>query len=379
MRIIRIVAALISIVCLPLLTHAADIKFTSSTQYLWYQDLLDTIDKDEVAQYLRLNVGKLDKQGKLSMYGYGRVTKQVHPDEDTLGRLYYLYFEYKDALNNHLDLRAGRNYVSTAAISGTIDGLSVNAKNLGPVGITAFGGRHVIFDEKQEIGTGDDTLAGASVYVDTVKYTHMELSYGNKYTNGDLARENVGFNFSTTPHEIVNIYGRFKYDTVSDTSSELLLGAKLAPVKKLTLRGEFYKFTPTFDKDSFFNFFNVNNYKEFSIDAEYALTANYRVHAKYANEDYSDNASADRYRAGILARPINDLTLNVEYEKRNGFPGSIDGIAFNGEYRIKKAAILAGIDYDDFRRDDSRQGNAKRFWAAAHYSITKQIMAVVKF
>lgn len=378
MRGIRIVAAMISIACFPLFSHAADFQFTSSTQFLWYQDLLDTLDKEEAAQYLRLNVVKLDKAGKFNFYGYGRVTKQTSPDEDWLGRFYYGYLEYKDGFNNHLDLQAGRTYVSTTAISGTIDGLYLNAKNLGPVGVTAFGGRHVIFDEKQEIGNSEDTLAGMSVYLDTVKYTHMELSYGNKNTNGDLARENVGFNISTTPLDMLNVYGRFKYDTVSDTNSEILVGAKLVPLKKLALRGEFYKSKPTFDKDSFFTFFKVNNYTELGIDAGYELSANYRIHARYANEDFGDDATANLFNAGIVARPIEALTLNVEYEKRSGFPGQLDGIRFNGEFTIKRAAILAGIDYDDFRREEARQGNAKKYWAAVHYSITKQVRAIVR-
>ncbi|MGE5790657.1 MAG: hypothetical protein ACM33C_07285 [Syntrophaceae bacterium] len=379
MRIIRIVAALIFIACLPQFSHAADLKFTSSTQYLWYQDLLDTLDKDELAQYLRLNVLKLDKEGKLNVYGYGRVTKQVDPDEDVQGRLYYIFLDYRDAIQNHLDLRAGRTYVSTTAVFGTIVGLIVDIKNIGPVGVTVFGGRHVIFDEKQEIGTGEDTLAGASVYINTVKFTHLELSYGNKYVEGDLARENIGFNISTTPHEIVNLYGRFKYDTVSDTDTEILVGAKLAPVKRLILRGEYYRSTPTFDKDSFYSFFSVNDYTEMSIDAGYELSGNYRVHAKYANEDFSDDASADLYGVGIVARPIKDLTLNVDYEKRTGFAGRLSGIRFHGEFRINKAAILAGIDYDDFRRETSREGSAKKYWAAVHYSITNQLRAIVKF
>jgi hypothetical protein len=56
----------------PLLSHAAEGRVTSSTQYLWYQDFLsDDDDQSEVAQYLRLNVTKLDKEGKINMYGYG--------------------------------------------------------------------------------------------------------------------------------------------------------------------------------------------------------------------------------------------------------------------------------------------------------------------
>ena len=100
-------------------------------------------------QYLRMNVTKIDKEGKLNFYGYGRATKVIStPTEDTEGRLYYFYVDYRDALKEHLDLRAGRTYVNAAAISGTVDGLYADVKNLGPVGITLFGGRNVIFDDK---------------------------------------------------------------------------------------------------------------------------------------------------------------------------------------------------------------------------------------
>ena len=226
---------------------------TSSTQYLWYQDFLsDDNDQSDVAQYLRLDLSKLDKEGKISVHGYGRVIKQIsdsvedRPElaDDTFGRLYYMYLDYRDVVKDHLDLRAGRTYVSAAAVSGTIDGLYLDFRNLGPVGVTLFGGRNVIFDNKSEIGTGEDGLFGMSVYFDTIKYTHVEVSYGRKYTDSDLARENVGLDFSTTPHEKVNFYGRLQYDTVADKFGEILFGAKLAPLKSLILRGEYFQSRP---------------------------------------------------------------------------------------------------------------------------------------
>ncbi|PWB68293.1 MAG: hypothetical protein C3F14_00230, partial [Deltaproteobacteria bacterium] len=38
----------------------------------------------------------------------------------------------------------------------------------------------------------------------------------------------------------------------------------------------------------------------------------------------------------------------------------------------------AGIDYDDFRREDSREGTAKKYWAGLNYEITKMLGAVVR-
>jgi len=379
MRVSRVLAILVAVACMPLLSRAAEMKFTSSTQYLFYQDfLLDDPDQQDVAEYLRLNVTKLDSAGKASVYGYGRVSKQVSSDEDIQGRLYYLYLDYRDAIKDHLDVRAGRTYVNAAAVSGTIDGAYVDVKKLGPVGITAFGGRNVIFQDKQEVGTSGDTLWGTSLYFDTVKFTHVELSYGRKYTDSDLARENVGLDFTTTPHEKVNLYGRLQYDTVSDQFGELLIGAKVAPVKGLIVRPEYYQIRPTFDKDSFYSFFNVNDYKEASIAADYFFTRRYQLAARYAYEDFGDDGTADLFDVGFIARPIDDLWLKVSYEGRTGFAGWLSGFRFHGTYRIRKALLSAGIDYDDYRREESRDGTAKKYWAGVNYDITKMFAAAAR-
>ena len=388
MGMIRIVAILVAVAFVPLLSHATEVKAISSTQYLWYPDFqsADT-DQNDLAEYLRLDITKLDKEGKISLHGYGRALYQFstsveyRPElaNDTYGRMYYLYLDYRDAVKDHLDIRAGRTYVYSAAISGTIDGAYLNIKNLGPVGATLFGGRNVIFDNKSEVGTGGDTLFGMSIYLDTIKNTHVEMSYGRKNVDSDLARENVGLDFSTTPHEKVNIYGRAQYDTVSDNFAELLFGVKLVPLKDLILRGEYYQNHPTFDAFSFYRYFNVDDYKEMSIAAEYQVTSEYRVVGKYAREDFGDDASANLYDIGLFARPIKDLVLNVSYEYRDGFAGQLNGFRINGVYKISKTAISAGIDYDDFRRESSRDGTAKKYWAGILYEHSKMFSASARF
>ncbi len=380
MRVMKFLVMLMVLACVPLLSHAAEVKLTSSTQILWYQDILSDQSEKDVAQYLRMNVTKIDEEGKLNIYGYGRATKVFSSpsEEDLEGRLYYFYVDYRDAFKEHLDLKAGRTYVNSAAISGTVDGLHADVKNLGPVGITLFGGRHVIFDGKSESGTRGDALAGMSVYLDTIKNTHVEVSFGRKYGDTDVTRENVGLDFSTTPHGMVNFYGRLKYDTVSESYNETLFGAKVAPLKDLILRGEYYESYPTFDTTSIYSIFAVEQYKEMSISAQYQLSSNYRVSVKYAREKFDGDADADVYEVGFLAKPIKDLTLNATYEKRNGFAGQLSGIRFYGEYKIRSAAILAGIDYDDFRREISREGTAKKYWAGLNYEFTKIVSAVVR-
>ena len=365
----------------PSLARATQVQVTSSTQFLWYEDLLSNpSEQQDVAEYLRLNVLSLDADGKISVYGYGRVIGQLTSDsesrpklfgDDTTGRLYYLYLDYKDVLKDHLDLKAGRTFVSAAAIPGLVDGVQLNLRNLGVKGFgaTVFGGHRVIFDNKVEIEGAGDALAGGSLYFDTAKATHLELSFAEKWADERFAQEMVAFDVSTTPVPLVNLVGRFKYDLVASTVAELLVGANFFPMKDLVLRAEFTESHPTFDKSSFYRYFNVDDFKEAGLNGEYRFLERYRLSARYALEDFDHGSGAQVFGAGLYAQPIDPLTLNLAYEYHDGFDNRLTGVRFNGAYKFGKASVQAGIDYDDFRRADSRSDTAKKYWAAGLYEL----------
>lgn len=378
MRVVTCLVLLVGVICVPLLSHGMEWNVTGSTQFLWYEDLLVDDNEQDVAQYVRMNLTKIDKEGKINVHGYGRATKQVSSDEDPLGRLYYLYVEYRDVLKDRLDLRAGRTFVHSAAVSGTVDGACLDFRNLGPVGVTLFGGREVLFDEKQEIGSKRDGLVGLTVSYDTVRHTHLEASFGRKYRDTDVARETVGLDLSTTPYGPVHFYGRMRYDTFAETFNEIQLGAKASPRKDVVLRGEWYQSYPTFDTRSLFSVFAVEQYREGSLGAEYRWNERYRFRAKYAREDFGGGADANRVEIGVTANPVRDLTLNACYEKRNGYAGRLGGVRLHGVYTIARATLQAGIDYDDFRREQSRDDSAKKYWGAVEYEIRKTVRAVLK-
>lgn len=372
MRHISLSVILLAIACTPVFSHAIELDMTSSTQYLWYQDFLANKNQNDVAEYLRLNATKLDKEGKISFSGYGRVTKQVTSSEDLQGRLYYFYLDYKDVIKDHLDVKAGRTFINSAAVSGTLDGIRLDVKGLGPFGITAFGGREVIFQDKREVG-GGNAMSGVSAYVNTLFNTHFEVSFGNKYRSSTLAREGVGLDFSSTPIDMLNVYGQVKYDTISSEINDMLFGVKLVPIKQLTLKVEYLESRPTFDKNSVYRIFTVDRYHEISASAEYQIISNYRINFKYAKEFFGDDAEANVYDIGFLATPFKDFTLNTSYEIRNGYAGQLSGIRLNAGYDIQKAKLQAGIDYDDFRNDDSRAGTATKYWGGVGYQFNKLV------
>lgn len=84
---------------------AAEIKLKSSTQYLWYEDMFILDTEKDIAEFLRFNVTKLDKDGKINIIGYGTISKQLSSGEDAQGKLYYFYLDYKVAINDHINLK----------------------------------------------------------------------------------------------------------------------------------------------------------------------------------------------------------------------------------------------------------------------------------
>ncbi|WP_248342463.1 hypothetical protein [Anaeromyxobacter paludicola] len=363
-----------------------EVDATSSTQYLHYQDFQSgSKDQDDVAEYFRLSLTKIDPAGKISVRGYGRLVGQLTTSNESrpelvsnvVGRLYYLYLDYHDVIQDRLDLRLGRSFVSVAADPATIDGGYLNLKNLGPAGVTLFGGRRVVFDNKSELD-GSDSVWGGSVYLDTVKYTHVEASYSRRYADSELAQEYAALDVSSTPFSMLGLVGRARYDFASMRWAELLVGADLTPIADLTLHGEYYNSKPTFDQFSFYRFFNVDRYQQYSVAAEYRFNPRYSLNARYAYEDFNGNSSANLVDAGVHLAPIENLTVNASYEWRDGYAGRISGLRFSGGYRLQKALLQAGADFDDFRREDSRDGTAKKYWAAVSYDVCKAVSASLR-
>jgi len=368
---------LVFLLSLPLAAHAVDMRVTSSTQYLRFNDVLNGEDDGMLAQYLRMSIAKLDPKNTITIQGYGRGTYRSTDErgaEDLLGRLYYLYIDYRDVVEN-VDVIAGRHYVTLPAGSALIDGASLNIRNVGPVGLRILGGRNVVFSgDRGEITGGNDRFIGASVSTDAVTLTHIEAGYARKTDDSDVARETVGITVTSYLPKRIAVYGEAKYDLISEATNELLAGIKFSPLEALTLTGEYYESYPTFDATSIYSGFAVNQYQETLVKAEYALTDAYKVFMAYAAEDFNDGEDANRYEAGIAARPIPDLVLNVSYDKRNGYGGELSGIRFNGRYSItEKTTVSAGIDRDDFRRETFPDETVKKYWIGGTHRLNKTV------
>lgn len=382
MRRTCLLACLALLLALPVPAEAVDMRVTSSTQYLWFNDILTGEDDGMLAEYVRMSLTKVNEKNTVSIQGYGRGTYRsaaAAGTDDLLGRLYYFYLDYRDAFADGVDLTAGRHYANLPAGSAVIDGATLKFRDIGPVGLKVLGGRQVIFaGDRNEITGSGDRFIGASLSTDAIKLTHLEVGYARKTDNSDVARETVGLSVSAYLPKRIALYGEAKYDTITETTSELLAGVKFSPLAQLTLTGEYYESYPLFDSTSIYSVFAVNQYQETLFKAEYALNDAYKLFLAYAAEDFNDGEDADLYEAGIAARPLPDLAVNLSYDKRNGYGGKLSGLRINGKYTFGDASVSAGADWDDFRRETFSDHTVKKYWIGGTHRLGKTASLMVR-
>lgn len=354
---------------------AAEIHGRSSTQFLSFSnELLNDKRQIELDEYLRFSVTNIDKAGKFSIYGYGRGAQDFTNGEGLNGRLYYLYGDYRD-LFDKVDLKIGRQFVNLAAGSAIIDGAQVDLKNVGPVAFTVLGGRDVVFGLNGETGDATNTVLGLGAYLTGFSKTDAEVSWLRKWDGGDVARDIIGFAAKQYLLNNVKVYGNARYDITAETFNEVQGGLKYYPTSNLVFTGEYYQSYATFDTTSIYSVFAVNKYSEGVFRADYTFNDMVSVNAGYNRQGYGEGAAANVYHAGIGIRPIEPIKLNVEYDNRNGYYGSTNGVLVDAAYDINKASQVAGgITYDVYQRDALTGDEiARRYWLGGKYKLASNM------
>lgn len=367
-----------SLLAMPVIAESAEVHGRSSTQLLWYNDIVDASKQMDLAEYLRVSVTRLDGAGKLSLQGYGRAVWDLKDGGEVKDRLYYLYADYKDFLGA-ADLRFGRQFVNISAGSALIDGVEADIKKVGPVGFVLMGGRNVIFGEDEALTSHSYSL-GFSAYLTGDSMTYFDVSYYRAYDYGDIARDIIGGSYKQYFLDSIKLYANARYDLTAEVFNELLGGIKYFPTLNLMMTAEHYESYPTFDTTSIFSVFAVDQFKENIFRVEYTAASWVDVSVGYSQESFGEGGRANLYEAGLKFRPSITTTIGLFHDKRTGYPGDLAGYRAYAEYsKFGKWKASAGIDYDSYQRDDmTGQETAKKYWAAGRYKFSKTMSSSVR-
>ncbi len=357
---------------------SAEIHGRSSTQFTWFNDIFTEKKQAEFGEYLSLSVNKIDSDNKLSFQGYGRLTQGILDKQDTNGRLYYLYGDYSN-LFDKVDVRLGRQFVNYAAGSALIDGGKVELKNIGQMAFSVMGGRNVFFGLDSDATEGKDFVFGVAGYLAGHRNTDAEISYFMKFDKDGIARDQIGASFKQYLLNSLKVYGNTRFDLPSETFSDLLIGAKYFPIADLILTGEYYQSYPIFDSTSIFSVFAVSRYREGVFRADYTINDKISANIGYSRQDY-EGADADVIEVGCRIRPIEHMNVALNYDRRNGYGGNLDGGIIEVTYEVTKQIEVAGsVHYDVYERDKvTAEETARKYWLGGKYKIKDNMSASVR-
>ena len=358
---------------------SAELHGRSSTQFLWYNNDMNEQRQVEFAEYLRLSITNLDKAGKFSIFGYGRLTADLNNGEGSHGRLFYLYGDYRD-LYDKVDFRLGRQFVNIAAGSAVIDGGQVDLKNVGPVAFTILGGRDVIFGETGEASKGGDLALGVAAYLTGFRHTDAELSWFRKWDKWDIARDTLGGSGKQHFGNFLKAYANARYDLDAEVFSEVQAGVKVYPLSNLIFTGEFYQSYPTFDTTSIYSVFAVNRYQEGVFRLDYTFNDMFSINGGYNIQDYGDDGLAHVYHAGCTVRPVEQLRFGFEFDNRQGYNGSTNGVIIDAAYDpTKELQLAAGMTLDVYERDAmTGDETARKYWLGGKYRLARNMAASLR-
>jgi hypothetical protein len=357
---------------------ADQFKFSSSTQYLWGDDLQGNSDPI-LAQYLRFTYTPEGKN--LTIAGYGRLWYDFGDsnifDNGFQGKLYYLYLDW--APIEKLSFRLGRQLIAFTALDQTLmDGARVDLRNLGPIGITFAGGWYPIFNVASDTyWQSGNVLWAVDVHLERVKNLQLGVSFGQKYNDSDLARQAIGMNFRYT-YKFLSPYAEGRYEWLTKSFDQITAGIDIFPMSNLLIKAEFYQSYPTFDATSIYSVFAVDKYQEYLLQAEYSLDAPVAVYGSYARQVYQDGDNADRWTLGTKFVPLKNLSIDFSVDYRNGYGGNLWGFQLLGDYRVmEKLHLAAGVQYDEYKRPD-QDGNqfARRYWIGGEWLFKKNLSLI---
>lgn len=360
--------------------EAATVSGRSSTVIEWF----DTAEEETavpVFQYLKLNVRHIGDGYNFSSYGrlgYDLADELEGHYADS--RLYIAYLDKKNFLTDNLDMRLGRQFISTSAGAAVMDGLKLDYRFKGKYRVSLFGGGDVTYYEGY---SAKDLVLGGSVagtFFDDLK---LGASYVAKVDGGRLAQELLGFDFEYDFDDKVFIYGETQYDYLSKRTSYILAGFKYYYSPTWATRVEYLYSLPVFSSTSIYSVFAVDEYEELMGEITYNHGDGWHAFVRYTHEMYVDFSDASVVQAGIE---------KIRTEKYSGYLTGVfrydkDGQDLKG-VKLYLGALLTsnlragvGVDIDVFERnvnyfDDQASSNettSRRYWVDATYYHSNKI------
>lgn len=361
---------------------ATTITGRASTVFEWHDDPNgDTATP--VYQYLQFNALNLADKG-WDFRGYGRGATDLSNEVDADSRLYYAYLQ-KKGLAEGLDLKIGRQFMSTSAGASLMDGITLDyalpfAKQ-SPLAFSLFGGGDVSYYSNYD---EEDLIFGGELKGKFFDSLNAGFSYIQRWGDGELANEVFGLDLDYDYQGLLNLYSETQFDYLTDSVSYFLAGANYYQNEKWSLRAEYLYSLPVFSSTSIYSVFAVNEYEELMAQLNYRLAAGLKAFGRLTYEIYPEFDDATVFEAGVEKIRTDKISGYLSAVVREDGDGGQDliGGKVRGRYMINKmfqAGAGAEIDVLQRRLEDTKDDTlSSRYWLDLTTYLTKKINVVAK-
>ena len=366
--------------------QAIEIHGRASTVMEWY----DSPDEDTaipIHQYLQFNLTNIADKG-YNFKAYGRLADDINSEVDVDSRLYYAYLEKRDLFTG-LDFRLGRQFISTTAGASVVDGLNLDYAFMKNYHAKLYGGGDVTYYDGYDVDSnGVWGFEVGGIFFD--KALDANLSYLQKWYDGVLSMELIGFDASYDWDGKLWLYNETQWDYLSDRLSYELIGGKYRFNGPWTLRLEYLYSLPVFSSTSIYSVFAVEEYEEVLAEATWTIRPGLQSFGRYTREIYDEFSDANVFEIGVEKLRTGKFSGYVSGVVRDDEDGQdLYGIKARAAYRFLpefEAGVGAEVDVMDreidfFAADDSGQGETTntRLWVYGTYDFTDKISLDAKF
>ena len=325
-------------------------------------------------QFLRFSTAAKE-WNNLSLNVSMRLLTQEHLDHEAF-RAYRLSVSASNLFNNLLDLEIGRQFLHAGIPFGSLDGINLTLKPLANLSWQLFGGvESDLFREFKVTKFDEGAVYGSAVTYRKFYNTDAQLSYLQKVRKSTNQWQIIGLNLNNYSLKTVQFLVQAHYDLLNSRLHRLYASARYLPSRKLVITLFAKQQSPQIYGDSYFRIFEVNQYTQAALNANYALTSSYGLSAG-AQYFVLEEGSGQRYLFGVND---NHGAINAVYE--TGDLGDQLSVMFDYGYEIWNDLIIsAGVDYTRYRFEEIYDyENLLANTVRLHYNFSKNWKADLEY
>jgi hypothetical protein len=290
-------------------------------------------------------------------------------DNDLRFRAFALNLEFKNLLNNKLNMVLGRQFLHPGTALGALDGLNARYAFNPQLSLQLYGGVESIAARAFKMQKLDDAMVLGGMFQAKKIYSSTAQLFYLRKANSDAAYWQIaGANIESDLIPYIRLRLQGHYDLENERLHRILLNARRSWNGKLATFVEYKQQNPQIYSNSYFTIFEVKPYSQIRAGAEYEFLPGFGIEAQYQHL-MLDQESADRL---LLSLNNDNGGIGMLYE--TGYSGDQISAFLNYGFEVLPKLIASiYMDYSKYRTEtvyeyDDQLANAVRL----SYSLGRQ-------